>query len=117
MSSGQRSWASSCCSCPRHFALHCHIRSRETGGFDRHNVLPSSRTHLLGAFRVLEQPQQNEVHCGASTRAVRGIPMSRIACTVVGFLQQVAARDGDESTVAREGLCEFTNAWAGPSSH
>ena len=42
--------------------------------------------------------------------------MSRIACTVVGFLQQVAARDGDESTVAREGLCEFTNAWAGPSA-
>ena len=43
--------------------------------------------------------------------------MSRIDCTVVGFLQQVAVRNGDESTVAREGLCEFTNAWAGPSCH
>ena len=46
-----------------------------------HNVLPGSRTHLLGAFRVLEQPQQNEVHCGASTCAVRGIHVkNRLHC-------------------------------------
>ena len=67
-----------------------------------------SHSSLYGAFRVLEQPQQNEVHCGASTCAVRRF-MSRIASTVVGFLQQVAARNGDESTVAWEGLREFTS--------
>ena len=46
----------------------------------RLNVSPVSsckQAHLLGAFRILEQPQQNKVRCGTPTCPVRGL--SRVA--------------------------------------